>query len=108
MKNNLELREERFAMIRRWQESGLTQKQFCINENWTMNNFQHWLKRFRKVNLPATGENVPGEKSSAFVKLKMPPKNISGNPFSEVVFANGNSIRFYDRIEISQLKQLAI
>ena len=95
-------------MIRRWQESSLSQKQFCLDENCSMNNFQYWLKQFRKVNMPSLLVKRGGKKSGKFIKLKSPEKNISsGSIFSEVVFANGNRIKFYNAMDISQLKQLA-
>ena len=99
MKGNEIVREEKFAMIARWGASGMTQKEFCANENVSMNNFQYWLKRYRKRN---------EEKSGKFIKLSSQENNSSsGSIFSEVVFANGNRVTFYQPIEISQLKQLA-
>lgn len=106
MKINPEIREQKFAMIRRWQESGITQKQFAEQENISMNHFQYWYKRFKKVNESAYRQDK--KKSEKFIKLKAPEKNIFlGNVFSEVVFANGNRVKFYNAIEVSQLKQLA-
>lgn len=106
MKKNQEQREEKFAMIQRWKESGLTQQKFCQQETISFNNFYYWLKKFRKQ----------VEKSPAkFIKLKRPqnlnsnkPGNVSTDSvFSEIIFANGNRLRFFNAIEIAQLKTLA-
>lgn len=106
MKINPEIREQKFAMIARWESSGITQKQFTEQENVSMNNFQYWLKRYRKASEPAreTGKR----KSEKFIKLKTPEKGmLCGNVFSEIVFANGNRIKFYNAVDVSQLKELA-
>lgn len=84
MKINPEVKEQKFAMIRRWEASGITQKQFIEQENVSMNNFQYWLKRYRKVNEPTriTVRKI----SKKFIKLNAPYKNgLSGSLFSEVV-----------------------
>lgn len=105
MKYNQELREEKFAMIRRWEESGLSQKKFTEQENIVFNNFYYWLKKYRKQKQKQDAK----EKRSGFVKISV-PKQALGNAacLSEVVFVNGNRIKFYNAIEISQLKQLAL
>ncbi len=105
MKSNEVVREEKFAMIRRWQESEIRQKQFAEQENISMNNFQYWLKRYRKINEPARGQGR--KKPEKFIQLPTTEKDIfSGNIFSEIFFANGNRIKFYESVEISELKQL--
>lgn len=99
MKNNPELKEEKFAMISRWQESGLTQKKFIETENISMNHFQYWLKRYKKQN------EVPQTKG--FIKLPLPEKaGHSENVFLEILCANGTRLRFFNAVEIAQLKKL--
>ncbi len=105
MKINLEIREQKFAMLRRWEESGITQKQFAEQENISMNNFQYWLERFRKGSEPAGRQGR--QKSEKFIKLKAPEKKVfAGNVYFEVVFANGNRVKFYNAMDVLQLKQL--
>lgn len=105
MKINPEIREQKFAMVSQWRESGLTQKQFIEQKNVSMNNFQYWLRRYRKRNEPACRQGR--KRSGKFIKLPMPEKNSSpGTIFSEVIFASGSRIKFYQAIEISQLRQL--
>lgn len=99
MKNNKELREEKFAMISRWEQSGLSQRQFCQTENLQFNHFYYWLKRYR-------GKN--SNKPTGFIKLISEDKPVSTRHiFSEVILANGNTIRFYQSVDGSVLKQLA-
>ena len=98
MKNNSELREGKFAMIRRWEESGLSQKKFVEKERILFPHFYYWLKKYRDQGKKSVGK---------FIKLKTTDRTIPSNVITEVVFANGNRIKFHNAIEISQLKQLA-
>ncbi len=105
MKKNQALQEAKLAMIRRWEESGLSQKQFCENEPRASNNFHYWLKKYRDLN--QTFVDTQQRKPEKFIKLKTENSISAGAVFSEIIFANGNRIKFYSAIEISQLKQLA-
>lgn len=99
MKNNTGLREEKFAMICRWEQSGLNQRQFCQSENIPFNHFYYWLKRYR---------DQGNDKAVGFIKLKSDVKpGFTGEIFSEVVFSNGNTVRFYRSVDGAVLKQLA-
>jgi len=100
MKNKTEIREERFGIVRRWEASGLSQRKFSAQENISYQNFNNWVKIFRKQNteLPQLG----------FIKVTPPENRISQETiFAEITFANGNCIRFFHPIEVAQLKKLA-
>lgn len=100
MKNNSELREEKFAMIRRWQESGLSQIKFSEQENISYATFNYWIKQYRAKNNVDVGKG--------FIKLQSHSKNVgSENIFSEIIFSNGNTIRLFNALDISELKKLA-
>ncbi len=106
MKKNEELRAAKFAMLRRWEESGLSQKQFCKNEPQSSNNFHYWLKKYRSLNKKSVDPHQRNPEK--FIKLNTKTTISGGAVFSEVIFSNGNRIKFYNPIEISQLKQLAV
>jgi hypothetical protein len=99
MKNTTADKEEKFAMILRFQGSGLSGKQFAEQEHISYNNFNYWLKRYRK--------QYAEPSKSRFIKLPAPGKTNTEAPFSEVVLANGNRIRFYQHVSSSELKQIA-
>jgi len=99
MKNKAELREEKFETVRRWEASGLSQRKFSTQENISYQNLNNWIKLFRQQTseLPMTG----------FIKVTPRENKISQETiFSEITFANGNCIRFFHSIEVSQLKKL--
>lgn len=100
MKSTTENREEKFAMIRRWESSGLTQKSFCLQEGIPGHHFNYWFKKFRDENglTPSTGK---------FIKLKTPVKEIADGLYAEIIFCNGNCIRFHQQVSGMELKQMA-
>lgn len=99
MKNTTEIREEKFAMVRRWESSGLSQKSFCLQEGIASHHFNYWFKKFREANnlAPGTGK---------FVKLKAPDNEITSGIYAEIILCNGNSIRFHQPVSGFELKQL--
>ena len=100
MKSTSENREEKFAMIKRWKSGGLRQKSFCMQEGIASHHFNYGFKRFRVVYdlAPSTGK---------FIKLKSPVMETSDGIYAEIIFGNGNSIRFHRQVSAQELKQLA-
>lgn len=100
MKSTPDNREEKFAMIRRWESSGLTQKSFCLQEGIPSHHFNYWFKKFRNDHglAPSTGK---------FVKLKTSVNQITDSIYAEIIFHNGNCIRFHQQVSGIELKQLA-
>ena len=101
MKSTTKITEEKIAMIRRWESSGMSQNLFCKQEAITFHYFYYWLKKYRKQ------DNFPAQKGK-FIKLSMPDKILVGNIYAEVNFKNGTSIRFHQPVNVSDLKQLFI
>lgn len=47
MQTRQQLRQEKFSMIEHWQQSGLTQKQYCQQQDIAYHSFHYWYKRYR-------------------------------------------------------------
>lgn len=97
METHSKLQEERRQLITRWQQSGLSHKEFCIRENISFHQFYYWKKKFCK-----TEKNSPGK----FLKLRSSaalPETI----FAEVTLTNGCRIALHKELSIKELKQLA-
>jgi hypothetical protein len=45
-------RAEMFTLIEKWQTSGLSQLNFCKENQITISLFNYWLKRYREETLP--------------------------------------------------------
>jgi hypothetical protein len=58
MQNKKEQRTQKLAMITKWQESGLSQKRFCANNNIAYHAFHYWYKVYRSA-LAVAGSVLP-------------------------------------------------
>ena len=97
MEKNENNRQEKIAMIKRWQDGGLSQKDFCREEQIPYHIFHYWYKRVR------AGENPVRKK---FVKI--PANHLALSECrAEVHFANGTRIVLHGNVKVSELKQLA-
>ncbi|WKN46220.1 IS66 family insertion sequence element accessory protein TnpA [Tunicatimonas pelagia] len=51
--------EDMFPLVAQWQESGETQKAFCIQRSIPVSVFAYWLRRYRDQQ-GGSGDQVPG------------------------------------------------
>lgn len=105
-KNQKYTREEMYLAIEIWQESGLTQTEFCKRENIPVTSFIHWVQKFKKEkeNVNFLVNNYTG-----FIPVKVtePDNYTSSNPDRIVIsFPNGVKLNFPAGTDMSQLKKL--
>jgi len=87
-----------FFMVREWQQTGLSQKQYCQENNIQYHVFHYWYRKFRDEQ-PAT-ERQPG-----FVQIN---NALAGNiPFAEFTFPGGSRVVFHQVVGVDYLKELA-
>lgn len=91
------LRNEKEEMIRRWQQSGLSQIEFCRKENISFHGFYYWKKRICKTEKKPSGK---------FLKLRTAPP-LPVNIFAEVILQNGSRVVLHREVPLKELKQLA-
>ena len=60
MSHRARLREKMFDLIRRWEQSGMTQREYCREHRLERSRFHYWLKIYREV---------PQEERSTFLPL---------------------------------------
>jgi hypothetical protein len=94
MENRTEVREQRFAMIVDWMQSGLSQKQFCLQSNVGYHVFHYWYKVYRLHQSSATGSFVPVQ-MPAQLQAKV-----------EVLLADGKRIVFHQAVSADFLRAL--
>jgi hypothetical protein len=83
MKIREQILEERFRMIEEWEESRLSQKEFCKKINIGYSVFQYWLKKYKsKSSLPEAGPD--------FISLQI--NESSSLPSAEILLSNGTRI----------------
>ncbi len=92
------LTEERmFTLIRQWQSSGISQKDFCEKKDIAYAAFHYWYRKFRDVTLP-------DQVVSSFVPLSIPATTRSS--FCTVRLPEGVSIDFHAPVPAGYLNQL--
>jgi len=98
-----ERRQLRFATIEKYLASGLTQKQFCQQEQLTYSTFQLWLKKYRQANADFAHEqrDQPG---TSFVPLTFTPPTTKADYIIE--YPNGVVLHISGATEPQTLVQL--
>ncbi len=99
-----ERRQNRFATIEKYLASGLTQKQFCLQEQLTYSTFQLWLKKYRQANTDSTHERERDQPGNNFVPLTFKPPTTKTDYIIE--YPNGVVLRVSRAIEPQTLIQL--
>ncbi len=106
-KNQKYSKEEMYLAIEMWQESGLSQRKFCLNEKLSVKTFAYWLRKYKqdKGFSAKKDDNV----RETFIPVSVPNaiNNLVPDCGSiEVVFPNGVHINCPAGIDIDQLKTL--
>lgn len=89
-----------FEDIKRWQQSGLSQKAWCIQNNMAYHVFHYWYRRFRRQH-PQTEARA----KSSFVQLHV-QGHLSGAPWCELVMSNGQKLLFHQPVPAEFIKSL--
>jgi len=74
-------------LVEKWQQSGISQSQFCEKNRIKLSNFGYWVKKFNKAKI----------EDPAFASLKISPEpvNTSPAPRMEIELSDGIFVRIY-------------
>lgn len=89
-----------FEAIIRWQQSGLSQKVWCVQNNMAYHVFHYRYRRFRNQH----PETKAAAKNS-FVQLQVRDR-LSGTPWCELVLPNGQKLFFHQPVTSEFIKSL--
>ena len=95
MQSKEDLKQQMATKIIQWQQSGLTQKAFCQQNDIAYHVFHYYYGRFRSK------ENAP---ASSFIKLQIAPGYVSTH--TELVLPDGKRLLFHQGVSIDFLKAL--
>ena len=90
MSRSADLQSQMYAIIEDFQQSGLTQKDFCSKKNIALTKFQYWQRKYQEQS-----EDMP----SGFLRLTSDKNHFSPDPQSIIVlhYPNGVSMQLpYD------------
>jgi hypothetical protein len=96
MRSNDQVKQQMFAHVAVWQQSGLTQKAYCMQNNIAYHVFHYWYKRYRDE-CTATDN-----KQSAFVQLQVQPSS----SIMELLLSDGRRLLFHQIVSSDYLKSL--
>ena len=96
MQSNEPVQQKMFSLIDQWQQSDITQKLFCEQNNIQYYVFHYWYGRYRK-------QNQNTEKSPRFIKLAV---SSTGNAYAELILPDGKRLLFHQPVTSDYLKML--
>ena len=98
MQNKEQTREQMWKTIADWRNSGLSQKQFCEQNNLRYHAFHYWYKRYRNT------EAASGVEVGNFVPVTVNAGSVTS--YVEVQLADGKKILFHQPVSVDYLKML--
>jgi hypothetical protein len=93
-----EVEQQMFKMISQWQQSNLSQKDYCEQQSIRYHVFHYWYKRYRQEHPDADNNN------SSFVKLQI-AKPVTAAAV-EIHFPGGIQLFFHEPVSSNYLKAL--
>jgi len=95
-----------YLAIEMWQESGLSQQQFCTREKLSVKTFGNWLKKYREER---GGNGFYSELGNAFIPVELDEtdkfRSVEGNQI-EITYPSGIRVTCPANIGVQQLKTL--
>jgi hypothetical protein len=98
METTKKLPPDKQAMLDKFNSSGKSIKQYCLDENIPYHLMSYWQ---RKEKYLKTG------KDKKFIKVKFKEPSQTAQNKTELIFSNGNRIIFHGHVNMNELKQLA-
>lgn len=85
-------------MIASWQQSGFSQKQYCLQNGIAYHIFHYWYKRYRH------NQTANSAGAGSFIPLRVPAA--SSASCVEVALCDGKKILFHQPVSVDYLKAL--
>ncbi len=96
MEENIESSDTKFTIIEAWKSSGLTQKEYCQQNNIGYHIFHYWYKKFKSSQKPKAGKFIP-------LQVK---KDSSPQSSIEIILSNGTRIVFNKTVDATFIRAL--
>lgn len=100
MQRDETIRQQMFAMITSWQQSGLSQKSYCEQNGIRYHVFHYWYKCFRR--------STSSTKDEGFIPIKIQPLNTTNtaSAHAELLLPDGKRLLFQQGVSSDFLKAL--
>jgi transposase-like protein len=105
-KNRKYTQQEMFALIRKWEASGVSQEKYFKDNGIAKSTFGFWRKKYLQEQKGATGQ----ERNFIPVKIDAPVEEVDqkAESFIELHYPNGVRLTCSGEIDLSRLKTLII
>ena|SRR5260370_33181553 len=100
MQSTKEIKDQKLSMIANWQQSGLTQKQYCEQHQLRYHVFHYWYRRYREEQ-----SHSPNTGTSPFVSLKINNNQVIAM-HTELLMPDGRRLIFHQGADVQVLKTL--
>ena len=96
-----------YQAIDQWKESGISPRQFCINNKLTLAAFNFWLKKYLKdKDIPKNSPSIPVNTFIPVEITNIKESSSLNDGQIEISYSNGVRLSFSGNIAIDQLKNL--
>jgi len=92
--------QQMFDCIKHWQNSGLSQKAWCEENNVVYGVFHYWYRRFRNQHLDSKVDA-----KDRFVQLKAQDRSL-GTPWCELALSSGHRLFFHHPVAAEFIRSL--
>jgi len=99
-----QVREQMYAHIEQWKQSGLSQKVYCEQQAVKYHVFHYWYKLYRDQHQQAVPEPEP-KPSATFIPLTL-NTSPAGEAFAELYLSGGHRLVFHQMVSVDYLKAL--
>jgi len=86
-----------FSLIKKWHESGITQKEFCSQHDLSMHAFYYWLRKYKQANQSSENQFMP-------VEIRSPGNGAWGE--IQIHYPNGVLVTLDKAVSLSRIKAL--
>lgn len=105
MEYSEEVQQQMFSIIASWQQSGLSQKDYCEQHSIRYHVFHYWYKKYKDTQLP--------DKQPGFIPLELKPVDspasittLPSTVHTELVLTDGKRLIFHQSVSADYLKAL--
>ena len=86
-----------FSLIKKWQDSGLSKKEFCKQQDIATQNFHYWSKKYKQTYSSLENEFIPIEVN--------PVQEITKDEI-QIFYPNGVKLIFSEDLSFSKIRAL--
>lgn len=96
---NKDVEQQMFDMISHWQQSGLSQKKYCVEQGIRYHVFHYWFKRYRDRNADNSQAN--------FIPIQIKSSEADArNAGIELILADGKRVLFHQPVSAAFIKAI--